>query len=406
MPPTLFLGAKRHADRGMPWQCMACNAWKEEKAFPAEYARPQCTFYRVCSTCECTKVCSGCGRRKAQDGFSSGAWGRARFGARLCLLCASKVRGRWTCNQCQKAKSTSEFQRWREKYRKQDGRQVCDQCWAPQPARSVVVKAEARLRRSRQKVARQKRDKVVAEVMELIKEKRKGRDTRPESVEGQTGLQQPPAHERQKTVEAKKTDREQTVAEETTERQRRRGAKRPRQEDGKVLCYTCPFCDESVSSTVATGQVNHRQACGKFFRVKDGKVAVRGFVYKCPFCAGQVTSNVTTGQVDHRGTCGKQFCVKNGIVNTTVSKEFVYKCPFCTGNVASQVKTGRVDHRGACGKQFHVKDGSVCGGTRQYRHKCPLCNTTVFSSQSSGRIRVKHRTAAGWPCAQHSWQAK
>ena len=340
-------------------------------------------------------MCSGCGHRKAQAGFSKGAWGRAQLGTRLCLLCASKVRGWWNCNQCQIAKSTCEFQKWREKHGKQTGRQVCDKCLAPPLARSVIVNAQERLRRSRQKVARQKRDKVVAEVMALIKAKRKGQGAGLEGKEGQAELRCPAAR-----------DPEKTVQEETTATQQRRGAKRPRQEDGKLLCYTCPFGQERVSSSVATGQVDHRKACGKKFRVKDGKIALREFVYKCPFCAGQVASTVTTGQVDHRGTCGKQFSVKDGIVNAAVSKEFVYKCPFCGVHVASKVRTGPVNHRKACGKQFHVKDGIVCGGTQQYRHKCPLCHTTVLSSQSSGRIRVKHRTAAGWPCAQHSWQAK
>ena len=86
--------------------------------------------------------------------------------------------------------------------------------------------------------------------------------------------------------------------------------------------------------------------------------------------------------------------------NAAVSKEFVYKCPFCRGHVASRVRSGQVNHRGACGKRSYVKDGIVCGGTRQYRHICPLCHTTVWSAQRSGRSRVKHRTAAGWPCAQ------
>ena len=386
---------KRHADRNAPWQCMACNAWKEEKAFPAEYARPQCTFYRVCSTCENTKVCSACGHRKGRDGFSSSAWARARLRARPCLLCASKSRGWWNCNQCQKGKSTSEFQKWRDKYRKQNGRQVCDKCWAPQPARSVVVKAQDRLRRSREQVARRKRDKVVAEVMALIQAQRKGQGAGHEGTQGQAGLHRPAARAQEKTVQ-----------EVTMATQQRRGAKRPRQEDGKLVCYTCPFCYGRVSSSIATGQVDHRQACGKRFRVKEGKVVSKEFVYKCPFCADHVESNVSTGQVDHRGTCGRQFMVKDGRVNAAVSKEFVYKCPFCSGHVASKVRSGQVNHGGACGKRFHVKDGLVRGGTRQYRHKCPLCHTTVWSAQSAGRIRVKHRTAAGWPCAQHSWQAK
>ena len=167
-----------------------------------------------------------------------------------------------------------------------------------------------------------------------------------------------------------------------------------------------PFLSRACQQYRRDGPSGSPQGLRKKVRVKDGKIALREFVYKCLFCAGQVASTVTTGQVDHRGTCGKQFCVKDGIVNAAVSKEFVYKCPFCGVHVASKVRTGPVNHRKACGKQFHVKDGIVCGGARQYRHKCPLCHTTVLSSQSSGRIRVEHRTAAGWPCAQHSWQAK
>ena len=46
----------RHVDACEPWQCMACACWKEESAFMKEYARPQCTFYRVCTACEKTKL--------------------------------------------------------------------------------------------------------------------------------------------------------------------------------------------------------------------------------------------------------------------------------------------------------------------------------------------------------------
>ena len=127
------------------------------------------------------------------------------------------------------------------------------------------------------------------------------------------------------------------------------------------------------------------------------------FCYRCPFCEGSAHSAVATGQVDHRKACGKLFRVKNGKV---APKEFVYTCPFCAGQVSSKVSSGRIDHREACGKQFYVKDGAVCAGTRQYQHKCPLCQTTVWSSQRAGRIQVKHRTPAGWPCAQHSWKAR
>ena len=68
----------------------------------------------------------------------------------------------------------------------------------------------------------------------------------------------------------------------------------------EMFRYACPFCDVSVTSTVRTGQVDHRRACGKKFRVKDGHVAAKNLAYACPFCNGTVASNVRTGQIDHR----------------------------------------------------------------------------------------------------------
>ena len=76
---------QRHGAMMQPWQCMACYMWKQEDAFVAKYRRPQCTFYRVCETCEETKVCAQCGRRKAKAGFAPTAWLRTRGGSRVCL---------------------------------------------------------------------------------------------------------------------------------------------------------------------------------------------------------------------------------------------------------------------------------------------------------------------------------
>ena len=42
-------------------------------------------------------------------------------------------------------------------------------------------------------------------------------------------------------------------------------------------------CEGMVRSAIETGQVDHRNACGKKFRVKDGlKVACKELLYKCP----------------------------------------------------------------------------------------------------------------------------
>ena len=384
---------KRHVERKTPWQCMACNAWKEEEAFPAEYARPQCTFYRVCGACESTKVCSGCGLRKAAHGFSKAASQRTRQGARLCLACASKAQGFWTCSQCQTQKRSVAFQQWSTKYRKQHARQVCDQCWAPRVPRTVVEKARGRVKATRRKIATEKRDKVVAEVMALIKRKRdEGRQgtaaaqgCAPTTGHGEEGLHL-------------------AGEQEPTKKEPKQREKKPRQGERQLYQYTCPVCERPVGSATATGAVDHRHVCGTRFRVRKGKVTSKEMVYKCPFCEGEVRSSARTGLIDHRRACGKQFRVKDGVVTRDIRRE--YECPFCAGHVRSSVSDGQVNHRNACGNQFYVKDGVVSRGTRHHKHKCPRCGTTVWSSQKSGRIRVKHKTAAGWLCAQHSWTAK
>ena len=83
----------------------------------------------------------------------------------------------------------------------------------------------------------------------------------------------------------------------------------PQTNTDATFYYTCPFCEATVSSSVRSGQVNHRRHCGNRFRVKDGCVAGKKRVYQCPFCAGEVSSNVMTGQINHRSVCGNQFYV-------------------------------------------------------------------------------------------------
>ena len=127
------------------------------------------------------------------------------------------------------------------------------------------------------------------------------------------------------------------------------------------------------------------------------------FRYVCPFCQGAVTSRVRTGEVDHRSACGKRFRVCEGCV---VSTAFVYGCPFCGGNVRSKLKTGQMDHRTVCGNQFYVQDGAVDKKTRQHPHNCPACGTVVWSARSAGRIRVMHNMPSGKPCNKKSWQVR
>ena len=43
-------------------------------------------------------------------------------------------------------------------------------------------------------------------------------------------------------------------------------------EKGKSFQYVCPHCDQSVTSTTRTGQVDHCRTCGNRFRVREGRV--------------------------------------------------------------------------------------------------------------------------------------
>ena len=91
---------RRHVETQMPWQCMACTAWKQEDAFKAKHASPQATFYRICATCEQTQLCRVCNTRKDEMKFSAAMWKRARNGGRVCLACSEKAWGWSRCSIC------------------------------------------------------------------------------------------------------------------------------------------------------------------------------------------------------------------------------------------------------------------------------------------------------------------
>ena len=157
---------------------------------------------------------------------------------------------------------------------------------------------------------------------------------------------------------------------------------------GKSFQYVCPACQKSVRSSIRTGQVDHRCACGNRFQVLDAQVVAKGYVYICPACKGNVASDVKTGQRNHRTVCGNQFSVKDGVVK---EKAYVYICPACKGNVASDVKTGQIDHRTVCGNKFSVKDGVV--KEKAYVYVCPACKGNVASDVKTWQI--DHRRVCG-----------
>ena len=93
-------------------------------------------------------------------------------------------------------------------------------------------------------------------------------DNATRSTRGRAGLRNPPAA----TVE--------TV---TPENERR--------------LYTCPFCSGTISSTMLTGQINHRSVCGNQFRVRNGQVTARRYRHTCPTCNATIFSAHESGRI-------------------------------------------------------------------------------------------------------------
>ena len=170
---------QRHADALEPWQCMACKDWKEESALAETLARPQCTFYRVCHTCEATKWCDGCSARKTEDKFSRAMWQRKRAGERYCTCCAKKSHGLWTCGGCGTKKRRTEFQICQvhtDQPRVQNGKQLCADCRRPSPGHAIAAKAAAWLAPRRAKLAKkevtERKERILADVWAEIRKKR------------------------------------------------------------------------------------------------------------------------------------------------------------------------------------------------------------------------------------------
>ena len=152
---------QRHGAMMQPWQCMACYMWKQEDAFVAKYRRPQCTFYRVCETCEETKVCAQCGRRKAKAGFAPTAWLRTRGASRVCLACTSQAHGHATRPRgtTQKANACFTVRGPETQFRSQESQ-------PPKLPRGTAAKAVARLAATRAKVEQRKHERIIAEVLD------------------------------------------------------------------------------------------------------------------------------------------------------------------------------------------------------------------------------------------------
>ena len=155
---------------------------------------------------------------------------------------------------------------------------------------------------------------------------------------------------------------------------------------GKSFQYVCPHCDQSVTRTISTGQVNHRRTCGHRFQVKDGRVFAKAYEYVCPACNGHVTSNVATGKIDHRPIRGKIFCE-----GWCCARE-----GFCLPVPILQRQCKKRCQDRAHQPSIHVRQSVSCQG------RCNQQGNTVSCAQLPGLLNCCLVTAVTWANCGHA----
>ena len=285
---------KHYADAGTPWQCNVCKLWHAEDNFPAKHRQRQCSFFRVCLTCEVKKPCFKCGVVKAESDFGAAAWKARNADRRCCRECATKLRGCWQCRQCVERKPRTEFTAWQQgREYTQDGTQVCNACTAFAFVCRLAHRTNQRLARLRQRETRHRHAAILEDIRKEIQEIHEARQT-------------------STRAEGPKTD--------TAHSSNQQLAVGPDTAPPRLHIYICPYCAKSVQSPVATRRVDHRRGngCGKQFRVANGLLAGRTYSHACPTCGTVVHSTLASGRirVTHRNPSGRQCRTNQWRVHT------------------------------------------------------------------------------------------
>ena len=92
----------------------------------------------------------------------------------------------------------------------------------------------------------------------------------------------------------------------------------------QLYTSTCPWCQEGVESHIETGQVDHRHACGKKFRVQDGFLAGLTHPHTCPRCGTVIYSAKASGRIrsSHQKPNGRSCPNRNG---TQVTRLYLFR---------------------------------------------------------------------------------
>ena len=197
---------------------------------------------------------------------------------RLCLQCQTKTRGSWKCAVCHQRRSRHQFSYFISRWPSgNNGTQTCDTCYAEKVQHAVRKRAAAasiaRLEPLRKRIHRRQ---IIQETWEAIAANKKART--------HDRLSQTMTSEKEGTNEdAIPKDIEQTPAPE------------------KIYVYACPFCQKSITTSIASGNVDHRRVCGKQFRVQDGvlrpTLPTTHFSHTCPTCGTCVQSTKEFGRI-------------------------------------------------------------------------------------------------------------
>ena len=260
-----WIGSLSHDLQGVIHLNMHLHFWFPDEGFPTQYRHRQCSFYRVCLTCEQRKPCARCKEKKCATEYTSSAWKARNADRRICRACATKSRGSWTCRTCRQVLPHQSFTAFRRRRPSgQDGTQVCDKCLQATVIKPIAAMAALRLSRSRQRERNKKIwNEVQREIAAMVSARTRAGEAYPE-----------PAPKRPRCEAGRDNEPFSEAAPEPG---------RPPTPAGPKSVYTCPYCKTAVQSTVQNGTVFTRNHCGKQFRVKDGQV-IRSYQHACPHC--------------------------------------------------------------------------------------------------------------------------
>ena len=289
----------RHREAGEAYQCNVCKFWFDETGFSATHRQRQCSFYRVCLTCEIRKACYRCKTHKAAEQYTASAWKARNADRRICRDCATKLRGCWTCQACRQTIPKSHFQTFLQTHPAgQHGNQVCDTCQRTTALQRYAARTAGRLQRHRARTRRREvLEEVRREVTAIVQSRSAQQQDMSRAPPSPRHADGPKAQESHPGPRHDAAPRKRTWAEDehTPEHSPRQ------QETPAMLAYKCPHCQATVRSTVSDGTVHVRGHCGRQFRVRKGVVSRLNSI-SCPTCGTRVLSTRTRGQIQGKHT--------------------------------------------------------------------------------------------------------